>query len=114
MIYYVVQDISDDSNGPHVSGEGNGFEIDDLRSHKFRCTKQNLEFFVGFMDSRKAKIDDFDAVATFGQAKNVFWFEVEMEYVFGVHERDTVQDLLHETDTGFFCEHKFVFDHTVK
>jgi len=38
-----LQDVTDDADSPHVGGEADGLERDDLRGHEFRSSEQNLE-----------------------------------------------------------------------
>ena len=42
-ILYALQNVADDADGPHVGGETDGLEGDNLRSHKLRGPEQDLE-----------------------------------------------------------------------
>lgn len=43
MWLLVSQDVTDDTDAPHVSGVADGFIVDHLWSHKLWSPKQNLQ-----------------------------------------------------------------------
>lgn len=59
------QNVTYNSDGPHVSVISYRIKINDFWSDKFWSTEKNLQFFVRIIPSGHSKVNDFDSIAGF-------------------------------------------------
>lgn len=71
-----LQDISQDTHGPHVCVEPNGFAFDDFRCGKLCCARRDFNDVVGIEFCSQTKIYQFYVGAASCLAHNVLGFDV--------------------------------------
>ena len=57
-----LQDIGEDADRPHVSGEGNRFVVDDLRGTELCRAEEDLDLLPLLEPLGEAEVDDLDVI----------------------------------------------------
>lgn len=70
-------------------------------TNEFWCAKQDLQLLIWIVFTRHSKVNKFDAISGFRQAKHIFRFQIQVDDVLAVQIINTFAYLTHKNRARF-------------